>query len=159
MSASHRSLQEKSSARLAAAQMLYQAALTGGRAEPERMLADYRAYLEDNRASPAEATLPAVPPNFAYLRRLLEGVVAHAETLESWVERLLTADWRKERMSPLLLSILRLGVFELLHFRELKPAIIINEYVTLTGRFFGQGETDFVNAALNSAAAQIREVS
>ena len=139
----NRSLKEKSAARLAAAQALYQAAITGGKASAE--------YLPDDEGR------DDVKPNAGLLKKLLEGSAAHAAELEPWVEKALTAEWKKERLSPLLLAILRLAVFELAHFRDTKPAIIINEYVTLTGRFFGEAETGFVNAALQAIAAELRE--
>ena len=152
----NRSLEEKSSARLAAVQLLYKAAMTGEKPNPERMATDYQHFLEENKDAPKEAHLSPVPPSMAYLKKLLSGVTEHAGALEPWVEKCLTADWKKERMSPLLLAILRLGVFEIAHFRTLKPAILINEYVSLTGRFFGEAETGFVNASLNKVAAEMR---
>lgn len=142
----NRSLQAKSAARLAAAQLLYTSAMSGKAADATRLMAEYDAMAEGG-----------VAPNKTLLRALLEGVITHAEALEPWVEKALTGEWKKARMSPLLLAILRLGVFELTHFHETKAPIIINEYVTLTGRFFESGETGFVNAALNALAKEIRE--
>ncbi len=138
----NKSLKEKSAARLAAVQLLYQAAITGGKASAE--------YL------PEADGKDDVKPNATLLKKLLDGVSAHAAEIEPWVEKTPTAEWKKERMSPLMLAIFRLAVFELAHFSDTKPAIIINEYVTLTGRFFGEAETGFVNAALQSIAAELR---
>ena len=145
----NRSLQEKSAARLAAVQLLYKTALTGGKLAPARLMAEYQEYL-------AEEEKPPVKPNATLLSKLLEGMEAHGEAIEPWVEQCITGAWKKERMSPLLLAILRLGIFELAHFRETKTPVIVNEYATLTGRFFGAAETGFVNAALNAVAVELR---
>ncbi|MBV8939236.1 MAG: hypothetical protein JO089_05295 [Alphaproteobacteria bacterium] len=147
--APRRSLREKSAARLAAVQLLYKIALTGEALRPEKLLAEYRAFVTDDP--------PAVKPNGAHLKKLLEGIAAHGEALAPLVDTSLTAQWRKERVSPLLLSLLTLGLFELAHLRSLSTAVIINEYATLTGRFFGEKETGFINAALNAAAKKLRD--
>jgi transcription antitermination factor NusB len=154
----NRSLLAKSGARLAAVQVLYQAAVNGESApDADTLMAAYQRYLDDNRENPQEAGVPFVPADLKFLRALLGGVTTFRDTLEPWVERAVAEGKSKERMSPLLLAVLRLAVFELSHFRDRKPGIIINEYVTLTGRFFGEAETGYVNAALNAVAAPLRE--
>lgn len=142
----NRSLKEKSAARLAAAQLVYQAWMNGEAVQPKKLLAHYADYqVEDD-----------VPPNKGMLAKLLEGVETHAEALEPLVEKLLTENWKKERMSKLMLAILTLGVFELAHFRETKAGIIISEYVSLAERFFSTAESKFVFAALKQAEGELR---
>lgn len=145
----NRSLQEKSASRLAAAQLLYQVALTDAAINAEKLMHGYSEQL-------AEEGKSAIRPNMAYLRKLLSGVAEHGEALEPWVDKMLVADWKKERMSPLLLAILRLGVFELAHFPELPAPVIISEYTGLSERFFGEAETGFVGAALAALARELR---
>jgi transcription termination factor NusB len=55
-------------------------------------------------------------------------------------------------MNTVLTSILACAIFELKYESRLKPAVIINEYVTLTGRFFGEQEIGFVNGFLDKLA-------
>lgn len=151
----NRSLQEKSSARLAAAQLLYKAEMSGEKVKPEKLLREYGAYAqEDNKK---EAAMPQVAASEKYLLTLLTGIAQHTDALEPWLDKLLDRDWKKERMSPLLLAILRLGIFELAHHRNLKPAVIISEYTGLAGRFFADAETGFINAALTRVAGELRE--
>lgn len=144
MSAPNRSLQEKSAARMVAAQMLYAVTLNKEALSAAKMLQHYDDHFKEEKAS------------LAHLKKLLEGMEQHGEQLEPSLDKILTGDWKKERMSPLLLAILRLGIFELAHFPHTAPNIIVNEYVTLTGQFFGADETGFINAALNAAAIELR---
>jgi len=146
MRPANKSLREKSAARMAAAQMLYANALNGSKPDPARMLQEHDGYLSENKTQ----------PNMALLKKLLEGVVTHGNTLEPWIDKALTGDWKKDRMSPLLLAILRLAVFELAEMRQTASPIIVNEYVTLTGQFFGDAETGFMNAVLNALAVELR---
>ena len=50
-------------------------------------------------------------------------------------------------MSALLIAILLCALYELKN-SALKPAMLLNEYVTLTGRFFEEGDVGFVNGLL-----------
>lgn len=145
----NKSLQEKSAARLAAAQLLYRTYISGEALVAERLIADYKDYQQGEEKTP-------VTPNATLLRNLLSGMAEHGDALEPWVDKSLTGEWKKARMSPLLLAILRLGLFELAHYRDTNAPIIINEYATLTGRFFSDAETGFINAALNAAAKEMR---
>lgn len=151
----NRSLQEKSSARLAAAQLLYKAEMSGEKVKPEKLASEYEHYAAEE--NPKEAALPQVPASQKYLVALLSGVAEHQEALEPWLDQTLDRDWKKERMSPLLLAILRLGIFELAHHRNLSSGVIASEYTALAGRFFSEAETGFVNAALTRLASSIRE--
>lgn len=143
----NRSLREKSAARMAAAQLLYKMSMRGEKLSADALLAEYDTYGEE---------IADLPPNRAFLKKLLAGVAEHGESLEPWVNKALTGEWKKDRMSPLLLAILRLALFELAHFPNVGAPIIVNEYVTLTGRFFSDAEAGFVNASLNRLAGELR---
>ncbi len=133
------SLQKKSAARLAAVQCLYQQAMSGRPPKAEDYLSG-RSWGKDTA------------PDAALLRKLLEGMAEHDAALNEQVEQLLTNDWKKERMSPLLLAVLKSALFELRFLQKLPAPVVINEYVTLAARFFDERETAFVNAALNAAS-------
>lgn len=143
MTQPNKSLREKSAARLAAAQILYSAALRHEPVDVKCIMEDYGDYMGKVR------------PNMALLHKLLEGVATHGTRLESWLDKTLTGTWKKERMSPLMLAILRLAIFELADSQTAAP-VIVSEYVTLASQFFNEQETGFVNAALNSIAVELR---
>lgn len=150
------SLQAKSSARLAAAQLLYRVAVTGEAFNAAKLARDYQHYLDENKHAPAEAKLPAIAPNAAYLRKLLEGVGAHAEALEALVDAHLSEKWKRERMSPLLVAILKLGLFELDAHRNLPTGVLVDEYTALAARFVDEEEVSFVHAVMAKAAREMR---
>lgn len=150
----NRSLQAKSSARLAAVQLLYQAAVAGTMTPPEVLAAEYLAFFEENQENAKEMQLPQVAPDAGYLRKLLTGVAEHRTRLEPLVERVLNDDWKKDRISPLLLAILRVAAFELAE-GKVKQAIVTDEYASLAARFFTEAETGFVHAALHTLAKEL----
>ncbi len=70
--------------------------------------------------------------------------------IDKRLETVLAKEWKRERMSALLVAILQCAIFELFFFKDAKPAVIIDEYTRLTGRFFDEAETNFVYAALGT---------
>ncbi len=151
----NRSLQAKSSARLVAVQLLYQAAVTGTSTSPEIMAEEYKTFYEENLPNAKEVQLPTVPPDAAYLRKLLCGVAEHGARLEPLIDKVLSDDWKKDRISPLLLAILRVAAFELAE-GKVKTPIVTDEYVSLAARFFTDAETGFIHAALHALTKELQ---
>ena len=54
------------------------------------------------------------------------------------------------------MSLLACSIYELRYQAALAPAIVIDEYVTLTGRFFGAQEVGFINGLLDTLAKEGR---
>lgn len=154
--ARNRSLIAKSNARLAAAQMLYQAMVSGEKIDPDSLLTLYARYVEENNEDPKEALLPAVAADKPLLKRLLTGVCAHDAALTQQVIANLHGNWKLERMGPLMIAILKLALYELDQERKLSEAVIIDEYVTLAHRFVNEEEAGFVQAMLKAAAVELR---
>lgn len=153
----NRSLLAKSAARLVAVQLLYQKALSGETLTPEKLIARYSAYVEENSNAPKEAGLPPIAPDRKILLKLLSGVDAHDAALTGVVAEHLREGWKLERMSPLLIAILKLAAYELDAERKLATGVIVNEYVTLANRFIGEDEANFVQAALHAMAKKMRD--
>ena len=59
-------------------------------------------------------------------------------------------------MDSILRAILRCGVFELVARRDVPAKVIIDEYVAVSGAFFGGDEPGFVNGALDTIAKRKR---
>jgi N utilization substance protein B len=152
------SLRKKSAARLAAVQCLYQAALTGQNAKPAQMVNAYRKHRDEDEREDVKTLAKESPPDYTVLTKLLTAVIDYAEPIDKVVDQCITPAWRKERMSPVLLAILRAGIAELAYFPALKPAIIVSEYVDIAGRFLGDKEVAFVNASLNAVAPSLRRL-
>jgi N utilization substance protein B len=148
------SLRRKSSARLAAVQCLYRLRLMGEEMSAETLLEEYLAQWKDDKDTGAHVISRDAEPDKAFLRKLLSGLLEKREDIDVLIRAALSDKWTMERMSPLLLSLLACAIYEMRFAGPLAPAIVINEYVTLTGRFFETPEMGFVNGLLDSLAKE-----
>lgn len=151
------SLRKKTAARWATVQCLYQILVLKDGRDTKRVLADYLEQVKEESDDKDEKRL-ALPadPDTKYLRNLLEGVVEHKAELEPSLETILTEQWKKERMSPILLAILYTAMYELKYNSSLKTPILLNEYTTLAHSYFDDAEAGFINAALDKLAKTLR---
>jgi len=150
------SLRRKSSARVAAVQCVYRLKITSEDTSAEALLEDYLAGWADDKESDNRVISRDADPDKGFLRKLLTGVMEHQEAIDARIKASLGEKWTVERMSALLLSILACAVYEMQYAPARMPAIIINEYVTLTGRFFEAPEVGFVNGLLDTLARELR---
>ncbi len=150
------SLKRKSSARVAAVQCLYRLKITGEKTAPEALLEDYLAQWQDDKRSQSRVISRDADPDKAFLRKLLVSVTQNQAEIDGIVTASLNEKWTRERMSPLLVSVLECAISEMKYSQALNPAIIIDEYVTLTGRFFEAPEIGFVNGLLGTLAKELR---
>ncbi len=65
--------------------------------------------------------------------------------------------WKTERMSRTDLTILRLGMYELLYDDSIPPRVAINEAVLLAKKFGGEDSSSFVNGILGKVQRQTLE--
>ena len=147
---------QRSVARLAAIQALYQMEVSGVGVEAViREFSDHRfdRTLEGD-AEGEGATLAAADE--AFFADLVRGVVGHQREIDATVAGRLAANWRLERLDATVRAILRSGVFELSHRPDVPVEVAINEYVELTKSFFDGPEAGFVNGALDAVARDVR---
>ena len=89
----------------------------------------------------------ADPPVPEYAVELVEGVVANRvridELLSTYAE-----EWTLDRMPPVDLAILRLGVFELLWRDDVPDAVVVSEAVELASSLSTDESPAFVNGLL-----------
>lgn len=112
----------------------------------------YEAETKDLNGREILATL-VVPPD-ELTRLLVEGVVDHQVDIDRVIGEY-AAGWTMERMPALDRSILRLGVFELLHRLEIPVAVILDEAVELAKTFSTDDSGRYVNGVL-AAVARLR---
>jgi len=151
------SLKRKSSARLAAVQCLYRLRLMDEEMTPEALLQDYLAHWRDDKETGAHVISRDAEPDKAFLRKLLTGLLEKRADIDTLIKAALSDKWTMERMSPLLLSLLACAIYEMRYAANLAPAIVIDEYVTLTGRFFEASEMGFINGILDTLAKEGRD--
>ncbi len=92
----------------------------------------------------------------AFLQRLAEGALSHAEALDAAVSETLREGWQLERLSLTMRGLLRIAAFELRDCLEVPPRVAVSEYVAIAHSFFDDDEAGFVNAALETLARRLR---
>ncbi len=151
------SLTAKSNARLAAVQLLYRDAMTGGKLSAAKLMAEYAAMRNEGGDAKKEAFLPSVAPENALLGKLLEGVKEHRAALEATLAKFIREDWKPERMGALMVNLLLTATFELDSNRTRATNVLVDEYTTLANRLLGEDESTYVHAALHQLAKHLRE--
>ncbi|MEX0892891.1 MAG: transcription antitermination factor NusB [Gemmatimonadota bacterium] len=89
---------------------------------------------------------PTVRP---YLRRLVELVEIHRDTLDAEIAQGLT-NWRLERLSAIDRNILRLATAELRHAPDVPPKVAVKEALRLADRYGTAESPRFVNGVLDA---------
>ena len=110
----------------------------------------FRQYPENAEKDPAEAEAPATAPQgFAW--ELVEGVWSNSDTLDTVIGRF-SRNWRVDRMGRIELTLLRLGMYEMLYRDDIPPKVAINEALELAKQFGEGNARSFVNGILDAAS-------
>jgi N utilization substance protein B len=141
---------ERSAARLAAVQALYQMDIAGTQL-PE-LVAEFKRHwigreVEGDRYAKAEVE---------HFRDVAEGVVREQRTLDPTVDATLAQGWPLKRVETVLRAVLRAGAYELLFRPEIPARVVISEYVDVAAAFLDEEETGMVNAVLDRLARTAR---
>ena len=141
---------ERSAARLAAVQALYQMDIV---ASPlAGILTEFEGHwmgqkVEGEQYRKAEA---------AFFRDVVTGVVREQRAIDPLVDDVLAEKWPLKRVEAILRAVLRAGAYELSHRADVPARVVINEYVDVAAAFLDQEETGMVNAVLDQLARRTR---
>ena len=141
---------EKSAARLAAVQALYQMDVAG------KGVIDAMAEFEAHWIGREIDGIAFPPAENALFRQILSGAVAEQRAVDRRIDDALTEAWPLERIEAVLRAILRAGAWELAYKRAVPCRGGICEYVAVANRFYGGDEPGLVNAVLDAIARQVR---
>ena len=141
---------ERSAARLAAVQALYQMDVSGKGVIDA--LAEFEAFwigreVEGISFKPAES---------AFFRDILAGVVREQRPIDGKVDAVLVGNWPLNRIEAVLRAILRAGAYELMFRPDVPARAVISEYVDIAHGFYGGEEPGLVNAVLDTMARDVR---
>lgn len=128
-------------AREKAVQVLYQLDIRGIEVD-EAMRA---VAVEDGPAHDAE-----------FLRKLVEGVLAHQSTLDQAIQQYLRG-WTIDRLAFVDRAVLRIAAYEILHEREIPDKVSLNEAIELTRAFGMEESVKYINAVLANLVKQKEE--
>ena len=136
-------------ARLGAVQAIYQMEMSGDDAESvAQEFVDHRLGREPE-ISGGEA-------DAEFFAAIVRGVPHHQVEIDRSIAKVLSKDWRLERVDSILRAILRAGAFELIARRDVPAKAVIDEYVEISHAFFSGDEPSFINAALDKLAHRKR---
>jgi len=143
-------LVQRSAARLAAVQALYQMEIAGT-SLPD-VLAEYESHWigrdVDGQKNPEAEE--------AYFRDIVSGVLREQRTLDPLVDDILERGWPLRRVEAVLRAVLRAGAYELSHKPDVPARAAVSEYVNVAGAFLDREETGMVNAVLDGLARKLR---
>ena len=145
-----RKANRRGAARLAAVQALYQMEIAGTGLND--ILIEFEKHwigreVEGEQYLPAEA---------AFFRELVGGVLAEQRKLDPMIDEALAAGWPLKRIEAILRAVLRAGVYELGHRRDVPARVIVSEYVDVAHAFVDRDETGMINAVLDQLARTLR---
>ena len=87
--------------------------------------------------------------------KLASGVYEKLEAIDERISEFIKG-WRLNRLSRVVLSILRLSAFEMLFFTEEVPhSVSINEAVELAKKYGGADDSSFINGVLGSMSRKL----
>jgi len=136
--------EQRSAARLAALQALYQLEMTGN--APDEVIQE---FVEHRFGRDAET---GVEHDEAFFADVVHGVLRHQIEIDRSVARSLASGWTLARIDSILRALLRAGTYELVARRDVPAKVVIDEYVELARDFFEGDEPGFVNAVLDRLA-------
>jgi transcription antitermination protein NusB len=141
---------ERSAARLAALQALYQLEITG--TAPDDVIEEFLRHRIgiDNQGG------EAVSYDKDFFADLVRGVLKHQVEIDRSIARALAQGWTLSRIDSILRALLRSAVYELVARRDVPAKVVIDEYVELARDFFEGEEPGFVNGVLDKLAHRKR---
>ena len=141
---------ERSAARLAAVQALYQMDVAG------KGVTDAMAEFEAHWIGREVEGIAFRPAENEFFRDLLGGAVAQQTTIDRLVDGALSSKWPLTRIEAVLRAILRAGAYELAFRKDVPARAAISEYVDVAHNFYGDDEPGLVNGVLDAVARAVR---
>ncbi len=88
-----------------------------------------------------------------YVKNVFFGSYENANNIESVIEKY-SSGWKKERISPVSMALLRLGCYEMMYMSDIPAKVSINEAIELSKKYDDEKSYAFINGVLNAVAAE-----
>lgn len=82
-----------------------------------------------------------------YVENVVKGVVKKIDVIDSKIEEM-SKFWEKDRISCVVMAILRLAIYEIMMCKDIPFAVSVNEAVALAKKYEGEDALPFVNGIL-----------
>jgi N utilization substance protein B len=142
--------EERSAARLAAVQALYQMDVSG------KSVIDALAEFETFWIGREVEGIEFKPSDTEFFRNVLSGMVQNQRAIDVKVDAALAKSWPLARIEAVLRAILRAGTYELMFRKDVPVRVVISEYVDVAHGFYNEDEPGLVNAVLDAVARDVR---
>ncbi len=83
---------------------------------------------------------------------LINRLQQNLSKIDAQIQQNIAKTWSFDRLDKVMQELLRLGVCEILFFKEIPHNVIFNEYIEIAKAFFEKNEVSFVNGLLNSVS-------
>lgn len=100
--------------------------------------------------------LQANKGSYHFARHLVKKTIEHGEDLDCIIRAKVT-NWDFKRIAMLDRLILRMGICELLFFRDIPPKVSMNEAIELAKLFSTERSGQFINGVLDSVMTDVKE--
>jgi len=144
------SIEQRSNARLAVVQALYQMEVAGKGLN--EIFAEFETHWIGREIEGAQYK----PAEIGFFREILQGVLDEQTKLDRDVDAALQGGWPLARLETVMRAILRAGAYELQKRNDVPMRVAIKEYVDVAGAFFGPAECGMINAVLDRIAREAR---
>jgi N utilization substance protein B len=91
-----------------------------------------------------------------YVKKVFFGFYANERLIDEVIEKSLLG-WKKERISPVSLAVLRLAAYEMLFMEDIPSRVSINEAVELCKKYDDEKAYSFVNGVLHKISTEANE--
>ncbi len=92
--------------------------------------------------------LPLATSSRLFAESIVNGVVKYRSVIDGKISEI-AKNWSLERMTPVDLSILRIGVYELLYRPEIPDPVVIDEAIEIAKRYGTKDSPSFINGLLD----------
>jgi transcription antitermination protein NusB len=86
----------------------------------------------------------------AFVEELVRGVAKHEAELDALLQPI-APEWPIDQIARMDRIVLRIGLYELMHEKNVPPKVVINEAVELAKAFGGENSSKFINGVLGTA--------
>ena len=90
----------------------------------------------------------------SFTKELFKGTIDNMEDIDSYIEKYIIG-WTKNRLSKLVISILRLSIFEMIYYKNTPIDVCISEAVTLAKKYASPEDASYINGVLGTLSANI----
>ena len=90
-----------------------------------------------------------------FAKQIFNGVIANQNKIDSLIDNN-SVGWKKERLSRVTLSALRLAIYEMLYEDSIPKSVSINEAVEIVKKYGTKGDSSFTNGILSGVYKELK---